>query len=757
MRNLVLIFFLYASCLLAQLPTNFDSLQKTIFRLPDDTLKANKLISLAKQVSTYDTVIAGTSFRKAFSIALKVKENKTLGNCYSYYGRFNYQLQQFTKAREFFLKAIDCYTKVGFDLGIAKSYNNLGVLKNDASEFDSAIYFFNASLKIQQKLNNTEGIANCYQNTGNSLNLKGDYEAAMKSFLEAMKLYEKINFWDGLATVYYNLGYVHFNLKQPDKAMEFILKSLEVKKTKTFDKVGISYCSLFLARIHSDEGPLKNNAKAKQYYQDVVSLSAETGDRIGQISSLQGLGKIYYEEGRLDSLLSCSLRALKVSEEVQQDRYIAASLSQLGETYYLLKQYLFSIEYYVKALNLAKQINDYSDALQAANGLAKVYQATGKYKEAFDYLNVAVSIKDSIFKEATIKSVSDMEAKYENQKKLLEIDNLNKDKQIKQQELEAKEKDLSQKNKSLFLILGSLIVVLVFAFYAYRNFKLAKKANVIISSQKEEVEIQKDLIATQKHLVEEKQMEIIASITYAKKIQHAVLTGTEVWNKVAKNYFIIYQPKDIVSGDFYWAYNTPNSRSIWLVADCTGHGVPGGFMSMLGNSFLNEIVVEKRIYKPDEILNRLRDKIIAALEQKGETAQQDGMDISLVVWNKVDNTLEFSGANNDGILLRNGQVLELKADKMPIGKYTETLTAFSSKKIEVHPGDTVYLSSDGFYDQFGGEKGKKFKYKNFLSLLSEVSSSALSDQDTRLRQEFNSWKGQIDQLDDVCVVGVKLS
>jgi serine phosphatase RsbU (regulator of sigma subunit) len=284
-----------------------------------------------------------------------------------------------------------------------------------------------------------------------------------------------------------------------------------------------------------------------------------------------------------------------------------------------------------------------------------------------------------------------------------------------------------------------------------------EKANLIISSQKEQVEIQKDLIASQKILVEEKQKEMIDSIQYAKKIQHAVLTGEEIWNRVSREHFIFYQPKDIVSGDFYWAYHTPNNRSIWVVADCTGHGVPGGFMSMLGNSFLNEIVVDKRIYKPDEILNRLREKVISALEQKGESSQQDGMDISVAVWNKVENKFEFSAANNSGILIRDGEVVDLAADKMPVGKYLGKENPFTIQSFELKKGDTIYLFTDGFADQFGGDKGKKLKYRNFVNLLLELSSGNMQFQESLLRQKFKDWKGDLSQTDDVCVLGVRVS
>ena len=229
-----------------------------------------------------------------------------------------------------------------------------------------------------------------------------------------------------------------------------------------------------------------------------------------------------------------------------------------------------------------------------------------------------------------------------------------------------------------------------------------------------------------------------------------------------------------MSGDFYWAYNTPSNRSIFVLADCTGHGVPGGFMSMLGNSFLNEIVVENKIFKANEILNKLRSKIIHALEQKGGTQQKDGMDMSLCVWNKLDNTLEFAGANNPLWLLRtnvsssassdqssgrrveNRELLEYKADKMPIGLYLEEEKPFTSVTIQLQAGDIIYLSTDGYADQFGGPKGKKLKYKALIESLIKNSHLDMLTQKAQLEIVFNDWKSHHEQVDDVSVIGVKI-
>jgi len=267
---------------------------------------------------------------------------------------------------------------------------------------------------------------------------------------------------------------------------------------------------------------------------------------------------------------------------------------------------------------------------------------------------------------------------------------------------------------------------------------------------------QKEIIEKQKHLVEESQKEIIDSITYAQRIQQVLLTPEKYIGNYVKEFFILFKPKDIVSGDFYWAANIKN-RFYLATADCTGHGVPGAFMSMLGINFLNEIMIEKGITRPNEVLNTLRTEIIAALNPEGSAVEsKDGMDMSLCCFDFSNNTLEFALANNGIYIVRKNEVIELKPDKMPVGKYTDKVNPFTYNKIQLQQGDVVYTYTDGYADQFGGPKGKKFNYRQVKELLISISNQSLQNQKEILSTNFNTWKGSLDQVDDVCLIGVKV-
>ena len=270
-------------------------------------------------------------------------------------------------------------------------------------------------------------------------------------------------------------------------------------------------------------------------------------------------------------------------------------------------------------------------------------------------------------------------------------------------------------------------------------------------------------LAITNEIIEEKNKDILDSIRYASTIQQAVITSEEYIRTALlsagdvqgdDNFFVLYLPKDIVAGDFYWAYNRDDEFFI-ATGDCTGHGVPGAFMSLMGINFLNEIVVEEEISSPGETLNRLRQHIISAFAT-GKTERKDGMDISFYKLNKKERTITFAAANNPLWLCRNNQITEYKPDKMPVGTHYGTTTPFHEQTFELQKGDIVYTFTDGYADQFGGPKGKKFKYKQFEELLLSNHHLPMKEQQNILEKSMNSWKGNLEQVDDILVIGVKV-
>jgi len=315
-------------------------------------------------------------------------------------------------------------------------------------------------------------------------------------------------------------------------------------------------------------------------------------------------------------------------------------------------------------------------------------------------------------------------------------------------------------------------LALIYGTFKYRERQLIREKRVLevkvkertreIEDQKVEIEAQRDEIAEQKSFVEEQRdqisiqnKEITDSIQYARRIQQVVLPGKRTLEKILPQHFIFFRPRDIVSGDFYYV-EQKEELVVVCGADCTGHGVPGAFMSLLGLTFLNEIVNHEGVLKASEILNRLRSNIILALSHKEEAEQaRDGMDLGLVVLDRQLHMLEFAGAYNPMILVRRGEVMEFKGDKMPVGMHVGEEQPFTSQRVSLEDGDMIYLFSDGFPDQFGGEKGGKYKARPFKNLLAAISAEPVEKQIEMLDTELKTWMGKEPQVDDILVLGIR--
>jgi serine phosphatase RsbU (regulator of sigma subunit) len=297
-----------------------------------------------------------------------------------------------------------------------------------------------------------------------------------------------------------------------------------------------------------------------------------------------------------------------------------------------------------------------------------------------------------------------------------------------------------------FSILKALASFMSIAFNNAETFEQLNKAKENISIQKREIE--------------HKQKEIIDSINYASRIQRAMLTSEEYISKhLYAEYFIFYQPKDIVSGDFYWAASTgsdTNNKFYIATADCTGHGVPGAFMSLLNINFLNENLLERGIKDPASILNEQRKEIIKALNPTGTENSKDGMDCVLCSFDIEGNKLEFAASNNPVWIIRNDEVLVFKADKMPVGKGENNERSFTLQSVQLEKGDVVYTFTDGYADQFGGERGKKFMYKQLQQLLLANHKFSMKDQKEILASTINNWIGDEEQVDDMLIIGVRI-
>lgn len=628
----------------------------------------------------------------------------------------------------------------------AYALNTMGSAFFYLGNIDSSITYHLKALQIQQTDQLKIGMGRSYTNLGLCYIEKHQPEVAISYFIKAEPCFRETDYKIGLSKLYNSLGVLFYELNQYQKSETYYLKGLKIAGELN-DSTALYNISANLANVYDDLG---NTIKAIKSYNKAYEIAKAQAQNTDMVFIANNLASMYYNANRYDSARKYNEIAYRLIQEKKLDyRYKKATYGNRADILCKEKKYAEALRWVDSSAIFAVEDGDYDMLYQIRCKKENIYYQSGNYVMAYQLSLKNRLLYDSLRQEKLKTKTDELETKYEAQKK---------DLLISQQESRLQLRESENKRKTLMLWSGLavLVISLLLMMVVFRSFKRTQKANRIISKQNNELEIQKQEIENQKQLVEEKQKEIIDSINYAQRIQHAVLTGKTVWEKIGCDYFIFFKPKDIVSGDFYWAYNAPNGRSIFALADCTGHGVPGGFMSMLGNSFLNELVIESKLFKADVILNKLRDKVIHALEQQGKTDQKDGMDMALCVWNRLDNTLEFAGANNPIWIFRNGKIEEYKADKMPIGFLSDEQPLFKSQTILLEKGDVIYMSSDGFPDQFGGPKGKKYMYRKMEQFLVSMAVKRMTEQHQLLIKEFNDWKGNLEQLDDVCVLGVRV-
>jgi serine phosphatase RsbU (regulator of sigma subunit) len=361
-------------------------------------------------------------------------------------------------------------------------------------------------------------------------------------------------------------------------------------------------------------------------------------------------------------------------------------------------------------------------------------------------------MEDSLNKK--IESLREKIAEYDKLNDKIELQKTILARQSLQMENQKKAIDLRDleigKQQTVIIVVAALsCLILLLLLLAIRVNGQRRKANKLLSLQKNEIE-------RQKHLVEEKQKEILDSITYAKRIQTALMSSESTFSNNLPEHFIVFKPKDIVAGDFFWAAPVDGSF-IYITADSTGHGVPGAFMSLLNISKLNEAVNQKNITRPDLVLNDVKQGLIKALNPEGSTEiSKDGMDATLCRLDLRTNKLQYAAANNSFCIVRNREVINCQADKMPIGKSHDDDTAFTFNEIHLEKGDMIYTFTDGYPDQFGGPSGKKLKHKHLKQLLSEASVLPVSKQKELFDQQFEAWKGSLEQVDDVLLIGIRI-
>jgi serine phosphatase RsbU (regulator of sigma subunit) len=612
----------------------------------------------------------------------------------------------------------------------------IGDIYSDESP-EKAIAYIEQAKEMAINLNNQKYIANATNDLGNNNYYLGNFDIAIKNYLESVEANEKLNNQIGIAGCMNNIASVYVEQGNYDKALEYNFSALKIRQDNlasglsTVNQVAMSLGNI--GRSYYYKGDL---VKAMDYYKQSLKLSEESGNKKRVALMYNNIGSVYAEQKEYDKALDYFNKTYSIQYELGDKQMQALALNNIGEVYQYKKEFNYAITFYNKALLIAKELGAKDDIKTSYDGLHYCYSEMKDFENAHRYLLLFNEIKDSLFNEENSAQLNEMLTKFESDKKQKEIELLQKDNEV----------HAIMRNS---LIVGCFFILIVAILLFNRN-KVKQKANIELEQKNSEIEHKNAELSL-------KNKEITDSIKYAKRLQEAILPPDNQVKKILPDSFVLYKPKDIVSGDFYWVEEWGNTILV-AAADCTGHGVPGAFMSIVGNNLLREAVNVYGLTKPFLILNSLNKNISKILHQTEELSSvKDGMDIALISIDKTTNKIEFAGAYNSLWIVRENKLIEVQGDKHPVGAFVgEELKQFTHKEFSAQQGDILYLFTDGYADQFGGSKGKKFKYKQLQELLLLNSNKPMTEQRELLNATIEDWRGNLEQVDDILLLGIKI-
>ncbi len=664
-------------------------------------------------------------------------------------------------------------------------------------DYQNSIVYHDKCLTTYVELKDKKGQAKSHNNIGAVYSDQGNQNLALEHYFKSLDIAEEIGDNMSMAGSMANIGIIYFGQQDYDKALEYYQKSLLIQQ-KQGNKQGVSIGYNNIGTVYA---ATDNSAKAIEYFEKSLKMSEKIGDLHAVATSYDLIGQNYFKAKDFVPSMDYFNKALEIRKTIGDKKGAISTLVNIGRIYQVQKKPDLSKKLVQEAMDLAKEIGVNQELMASSRVLYELYKSENDYKKALEMFELYVEMSDSIRNEESEKKIIQQQFKYEFDKKITadSVKNAEKDK-VNDALREKQEAQIeAQENKQMALFLGLGLISLFSIFIVNRLLVIRK---------------QKDIIEHQKELVEEKNKEISDSINYAKRIQDAILPSKDILNKELKDGFVLFKPKDVVSGDFYWletkpitqaedvgimsdsAYSDGMSIVFFAAADCTGHGVPGAMISVICSNALSKVVLEEKVSSTGELLDKARKIIIDRLA-KNNREVKDGMDISLASLRKWRNPdtgkavfqMQWSGANNALWIVRsadkdllvcskeemlseavpfiedNGfRLFEIKPDKQPVAIY-DKMTPFTTVTISIQEDDRIYLFTDGYADQFGGVNGKKMKSTHFKNRILSMQLFDMDQQKQFLDDSFEEWRTQsvvenkearYYQLDDVCVVGVRI-
>ncbi|MDA3883805.1 MAG: tetratricopeptide repeat protein [Bacteroidales bacterium] len=709
-------------------------------------------------------------------------------------GKVFLMLQQKDTAVVVFSRAADIWRKNENYYELNKTLTNISSILQEKGASLKGLQISQEAIDAAQKADYERGEGIAYLLRGNFLYSVARYEEALEHFLAASDIFQNINFKAGVGMCYNSIANIYNTLEQHDRALDYYTRNYELQK-ETGNRLEEANSALNIGTYYIgikgnnfDEFTERRNVDSMfQYLNIAIDTYEQLQNPMGiiQASTNLGLSYLYMKNPDYEKSREFLLRAQKLAQRNDIPSEIARAKRNMALLHTRMGKYEMAIAAFNEAYNLFVELHLTEDELMLYKRISEVYAAQNEYQTAYSYLRKYDKMEDSLRQRESQRLIDQLSIRYESELKDQQIAS------AKVREKDLRDRNFVQERFNLVLkiAIGAIAIFLVLVFYQFLQKRKANKLltsrNIEITKQKEEIELQRNRVLEQKDIIEEQQQNIIDSIHYASRIQEAILPQKETISEIFNdNLFVLFKPRDIVSGDFYWI-GKKFDKHIFMASDCTGHGVPGAFMSMLGTAFLNDIIVgESDTVSSYEILNTLREYVITSLRQTGkEGEQKDGMDVALCMYDEKTKIVDFAGANNPLVVVREGEIendfetsriklqtfvsasnsktysiIQAQGDKMPIGIY-DNQKPFVSVSLQLQEGDTLYVFSDGYQDQFGGEKNKKFMIKRLKQLFVDINGFDVHSQHNLLDKTLDNWMKQSDaeQVDDILVIGFKVS
>ena len=698
----------FAFFYLTSAQVNIDSLKKAASN-GTDTSRLNTILTLVKAINYSDLNEAENWTNKMLEIAERNQWHKYKSKAYIDLGIYSFEKGNYNKAIENYNKALEISILTNDTIMQARCYGNLGNAAMSQSNYDQSIAYFKKALQIFEIKNNKQGLATCNGAIGNLYLYISEYKKAEPYYKKAYALYQDLKYPFGEATALMNMGLI----KKHEKKYKEAILDLSVS-ADLFEKLNSpKYQGQALSNMANCFMEQKEYAKAEIHFIKAKELFIKT-DASEELSSIYTMiGNMYMEKKNFKNAISEYIIALKYADSIQ-------SISQKGSIY---------------------------------GQLHLCYQKLGNYKEAYFAKLKHFENDSTLTRIEQLKEREKLLAQFETERKEKEIQILNK-------ESELQKIKISQQNKLMYSLMGSLVLMagLVFSFFSL--YKLKQKSNLQlqltnaeIMQQKEEIQAQRDEIESQRDEIERRNRLIFQSLRYAKTIQTAIIPDEKILQQIFPSSFVYLRPKDVVSGDFYWM-EQHNSVTFLAAIDCTGHGVPGAFMTMVAYNLFNQAFFEMENPTPSKVLHFVNTHFIRNYgKYQTDVLVEEGMELTLAAFDMQNNTITYSG--NGALLLQisGNNLIHLKTPKAQFGKENLQFEEFKTSFVK---GDHFFFYTDGFQDQFGGVDKKKFKNLNLIQLLQEISTLSAEKGKTILNTRFEEFMGNNEQMDDVLVIGLKI-